>query len=281
MKKRILYSDNSVLYDWSVNLDNYHSGTHSATFVALEDAIYIGSRLPFNHLYFKLDGSNVNSNASVMTVSYWDSGEFREAVDLIDETSVGGATLAQSGFVTWSSDKDYGWIREDTNYGGNSVTGLTTVEIYDLYWCKITVSANLTAGVSFSWVGQKFSNDNDLGAEYPSLVRSAFIAAYETGKTDWEEQHMVVAELVVDDLIDMGLILEGDQILKRDDLKSSSVSRVAQMIFTGMGDDYSKNRELAANEYKSRLNKVMPRVDLNLNARIDVNERTNKGRLVR
>lgn len=281
MKKRILYSDDGTLNDWSVNLDNYHSGTHSMDFIAAEDSIYIGSRLPFNHLYFKLDGANVNANASVMTVSYWDSGEFRSAVDLIDETASSGATLAQSGFVTWSTDRDYGWIREDTNYGGNTVTGLTTVEIYDLYWCKITVSADLTAGVAFSWVGQKFSNDNDLGAEYPSLVRSTFIAAYESGKTDWEEQHMVVAELIVDDLIDLGLILERDQILKKDDLKSSSVSRLAQMIFTGMGDDYSKNRELAENEYRARLNKVMPRIDLNINGRIDINERTNRGRLIR
>ena len=281
MKRRVFYSDNGTLTDFSVNMQNYHSGTNSFSFVAAEDAFYIGARLPFNHLYFKMDGANVNAEASVMAISYWDSGNWREAIEIIDETSSGGASLAQSGYVTWVPDRDYGWTREDTNYGGNTVTGLTSVEIYDLYWLKITFSADLTADTAFSWIGQKFSDDNALGSEYSDLVRSAMLTAYESGKTDWEEQAVRASEVIVNDMISKGFIIEKEQILEKEDFELVSVSKVAEIIYGGLGDDYKDDKKAARDEYTDRLNKLLPRVDMNANARIDLNEKVQQGRLVR
>lgn len=281
MKRRFFYSDNGTLTDYSTNLENFYSGTHSFTFVAAEDAFYVGGRLPFNHLYLKMDGTNVNANSSTMTVSYWDSKEWAEAVEVIDETSVAGASLAQSGFVTWIPDKSANWVREDTNYSGNSVTGLTSVEIYDLYWLKITFSNDLSANTAFIWAGQKFSDDDLLGTEYSDLVRSAMIAAFESGKTDWEEQHVRAAEVIVRDLMHKGYIIEKEQILERHDFELASVSKTAEIIFAGLGDDYKDNQDAARREYNDRMAKVLPRIDVNKNARIDINEKVSQGRLVR
>lgn len=281
MKKRVIYSDDGVIQDFSVNLDKYQTGTHAITFVAAEDKIFIGSRFPFNHIFIKLDGTSVNANASVMSVAYWDGSDFQDVVELWDETSSGGATLAQSGFVTWTTDKDKGWIREDTNHGGNEVTGLTDVEIYDLYWCRLTVSADLTADTTLSWLGQKFSDDHDLGAEHADVVRSGFIDAYESGKTDWEEQHVTAANLIIDDLIANKLIVDKNQILCREDLKSASVKKVANIIYTGMGADYVDDRDKAEEDYDNRINKVLPDTDKNRNARYDINEMQDTGRLYR
>lgn len=281
MKKRIIYSDNGTLSDLSVSMDDYNSGTSAFTLVAAQDAFYIGSILPFNHIYIKFSGNNVNANASVLTVSYWDSSEFREVVDLIDETSSGGATFAQSGYITWSTDKDHGWIREDTNYGGNQVDGLTSLEIYDMYWCKLTFSADLTANTTLSWMGQKFSNDNDLKGEHSDLVRSGFLTAFESGKTDWEEQHIIAAELISDDLIAKGIILEPEQLLCKEDLRRASVKKVAQIIYNSMGSDYTIQRDEAKAEYENRINKLLPKIDSNINGRLDVNERAGQGRLYR
>jgi hypothetical protein len=281
MERRIFYSDNGTLTDYSVNLQNFHSGTDAFTFVAAEDAFYIGARMPFNHLYFKMDGTNVNANASVMTVSYWDSGNWRDAVELIDETASSGKSLAQSGYITWTPDKSYGWCREDTNYSGNSITGLTSVEIYDLYWLKITFSADLTANTAFSWVGQKFSDDNDLGSEYSDLARSTMIAAFETGKTTWEEQHIRAAKIIATDLIANGIIMERDQILDRYDFQFVAVSKVAEIAYGGMGDDYKDDKLIARNEYERRLNAALPRIDKDSNGREDVGEKVTQGSLYR
>lgn len=277
---RILYSDNGTLTDYTTNLDNYHGGTHSFSFVASEDAIYIGSRLPFNHIYLKL-GSTVNAETSSMSISYWDSIDWRSAVEVIDETAVSGASLAQSGFVSWVPDKDYGWIREDTNYGGIEITGLTSVEIYDLYWLRINFSADLTADVTLSWAGQKFSDDDDLGTEYADLVRTSVLSAYESGKTDWEEQHIAAAKIIIQDIKKRGLIYDKQQILKWDEFTPAAVSQVAKIIYGGLGNDYLDARSLAVKDYAERIGNVLPTIDKDRNARENTYDRITQGRLYR
>lgn len=281
MKRRIFYSDNSVLTDMTVNLNSYHSGVHSFSFVSSEDAFFIGSRFPFNHIFIKLDGDNVNSNGSSMMVSYWGGKEFKSVVDIIDETSSNGKTLAKSGFVTWVTDKSYSWIKEDTNYSSNSVEGLTDVEIYDKYWLKITFSNDLTANTSFSWIGQKFCDDNALGSEYPALVRSSIMTAYEAGKTSWEEQCIRASEILVNDLVAKKFILSKDQILSKEDFELATVSKTAEIIYSGLGDDYKDDKSRARIEYEDRLTKSLPFIDTNKNARIDLHEQITQGRLVR
>lgn len=276
MKRRIFYSDNGALNDFTPELARYPIGAQTMTFVAAEDYIFIGSELPFNHFYIKL-GTTVNLNAANMAVSYWDGSQFRSVVNLIDETS----GLSQAGYVTWLTDRDHGWIREDTNHGGNSVTGLTSIEVYDLYWLRIGFDADLTADLDLNWIGQKFSDDDDLGGEHAELVRSGFISSYETGKTDWEEQHVIAAELIADDLIEQNVIVAKEQILYRENLRRASVKKTAQVIYTGMGRDYYDDRDQAKKEYENRINKAVPETDKNRNARLDLNERYETGRLYR
>lgn len=274
MDKRIFYSDNSVLSDWSVALNNYHTGTKTFTLVAIEDAIYIGARFPFNHLYFKLN--TANENASTMTISYWDSSTWREAVEVIDETE----GFTKSGFVKFVPNKTYGWVKEDTNYAGSTVTGLTSVEIYDLYWLKITFSADMSESV-ISWCGNKFSDDNDLGSEYSDLVRASMISAFEAGKTDWEEQHIRAAKIIINDLVSKGIIIEKEQILDREDFKLAAVSKCAEIIYLGLGEDYRERANSAREEYRTRLNSAMPRIDKDKNAIEDDYDKLIQGSLYR
>jgi len=281
MLRRIFYSDNGTLTDLSINLQNYHAGTNAFTLVAAQDCLYIGARLPFNHLYIKMDGDNVNAESSVMSASYWDGGNWRSVAELIDETASSGATLAQSGFITWITAKNYFWAREDTNYSGNSITGLTDLEIYDLYWLKLSFSADLTADTAIAWLGQKFSDDNDLGSEYSDLVRDGLISAFESGKTDWEEQHVRAAEIIVNDLTSKNIILEKEQILERFDFRLCAVSKVAELIYIGLGQNHVEDAAKAKKEYEKRLNSAMPRIDQNKNAREDIGERFSQGRLIR
>lgn len=271
MIDRVLFSDNGTLSDISRPLAKYRSGESSFTFVATDDAIYIGSLLPFNHLYFKL-GSNVNANASEVSIKTYNGSEFVPVVNIVDETAVSGASLAQSGFIQWLTDQNESWEREDTSNDGVSIiTELGSVTIYDKYWLEIKFSNDLTA-VDLQWLGQIFSDDDDLRSEYPDLLRSNVLAAFESGKTDWQEQHARAAELIAKDLVSKRIIDRKEQIVDRDAYKLASVSKVAELIFKSFGDDYINDRTAARQEYDARMNKAIYNVDKDKDARLDVDE---------
>lgn len=285
MKKRIFYSDNGTLADFTVAINNYHAGINIIPdFNASEDYIYIGSRLPFNHLYVKL-GNTVNTELSDLNVSYWCNNSWENVVEVMDETSIVGASFGQSGFITWITDKDELWTREDTCGKGNcqNIEGLTSVEIYDLYWMRISFSNNLTSNLDLSWIGQLFSNDSDLGSEYKSLLRTNVKNAWEAGKIDWEEQHVRAAEIIEKDLVAKKMIHHGEQILEREDLMLPSVHQVAKIIYNELGDDYIDQRAQAEKDYYSKLHTALPTIDINKNARVDykTEDRINHGRLLR
>lgn len=274
MKKRFIYSDNETLMDSTEVVNNYHSGDFTFSYITSEDAIYIGSSLPFNHLYIKL-GSTVNAETSNMIVNLWDGKEWNEVAELIDGTEVEGITLSQSGFIEFVPDKNEGWSIDDTVTPSNKeeVIGLGDIIIYDKYWMKITFSADLTEEVVISWIGQIFSDDNDLEVEFPDLTRSTMISAT-TGNSNWEPQHVRSAQLIIKDLKIKGVIENKNQILNRDDLTLPSVSKVAEIIYGMLGDDYADDRNKAKKEYTERLSSALPVIDINNNARVDVKEVT-------
>lgn len=271
MKRRIIYSDNDVLYDWSNSLYDQYSLTADFTAVAAEDSIYIGSSLPFNHFY--IDISSANTGVSALSVEYWGGQEWEDVAELTDNTKVSGKTLGQSGFIEFVPDKNKNWSRDDTvnSSAVEVVDGLGGVTIYDQYWLKLTVSADLSY-VSLNWIGSQFSNDNDLKSEFPDLTRSAVMTAFESGKTDWNEQHRIAAVIIAKDLIAKNIIVDENQILTREDLTLASVQKVASLIYNALGDDYVDQFVAAEKEYLKRLSASYVKVDNNANARIDVQE---------
>jgi len=59
------------------------------------------------------------------------------------------------------------------------------------------------------------------------------------------------------------------QILERETFKLAAVHAVAEMIFTGLGDDYEDNRINAMKKYKAASNKKIFNVDTNKDGRLD------------
>lgn len=263
--KRFIHNDNGSLLDYSTNLVDYNSSSATLDIVSAEDSIYIGSEYPFNSLFF--DMGTVNDQVSSLTIQYWDGGAWRNMVDVQDETN----SLFNSGHITWSTNKSNNWAKEDTVYttGGEQITGLGSVTIYDLYWLKITFSADLNAATSLSFIGSKFCEDSDLTGEYPLFGKSGFIDAYESGKTTWEREIVLASRLVIEELQSKAAIFSGDQLLKRREFTNACVSKAAELIFNGMGDDYDDDRIKARAEFKSRINKKNYGADLNNNARLD------------
>ncbi|MBU1003024.1 MAG: hypothetical protein KKE73_10935 [Proteobacteria bacterium] len=80
----------------------------------------------------KMNADNRNATASVMTVKYWDGDSFEAVTGLSDGTAVGGATLGQTGVVSWNPP-DEGSEHAQHLFGS---TG---------YCYKLTFSGTLTA----------------------------------------------------------------------------------------------------------------------------------------
>lgn len=246
-----------------------------------EDAFYVGGRLPFNHFYVKFDRPSELTNTK-MTLEYWDGTVWVPMVEIIDETK----GFSQNGFVQFVPNKDKNWAKESTKYAGEQVDDLESLVIYDRYWLRIKFDQSFDGGedpdnipnrlpCQVSWLGNLFSNDEDLATEHRSLVRTVMITAFQAGKTSWQEEHAKAAEIIIDDLIDMGVIIEKGQILDRSDFKLAGVSRVAEMIYFQLGDDYVDQYKAAANEYRLRVSKRRPKIDTNLNGVLDPSELVN------
>lgn len=195
-KTRIFYSNNGVLEDWTTDIGNYSSGDKTFSFVPAEDYFYIANNAPFNHFYTKLGGT-VNASDAVMALEYWTGTEWAEVIEIIDETN----GLKNSGFVTWVPDREKSWQRAHTNYSSQVITGLSTLNIYDMYWVRIKFTGILDPSIIMSWIGQKFCDDLDIASEYPDLVRTNVKTAFAAGKTNYEEQVVRASELLVQDLL--------------------------------------------------------------------------------
>lgn len=265
MNNRIFYSENGTLHDLSNDLSKYRTGTAVIdSFQFATDYFYIGQRSPFNHFFVKM-GTVVNTNTCQMSVDYWDGTDWVSAVEVIDLTNA----LQNDGFVEFTPNKNKSWMPETTNFDGDVVTGLENVVIYDLYWIRISFNGALDNDLELKFVGQKFSDDDDLASDYPDLIRSSVLTRFEAGKTTWEEQHVRAAEVIEQDLVAKKVIVSKGQILLREEYKLASVHKVAEIVFNSFGDDYIDQRDEARKMYKDRMDKVLYRVDSNADGILD------------
>lgn len=263
LNNRVIFNNAGTLTDASIALSNIQSGSASFDFETATDYIYLGSDLPFNHRHF--DMGTVNAVTSVVTVDLWNGTEWVAAIDIIDQTSVSGASLAQDGIISWRPDEDESsWNWDDTDDMTGS--GLETLKIKGLYWARVKFSANLTDTLSFNYIGHKFNDDEELYSEYPEFSQSTMKTAYESGKTDWNEQELVAAEYIIQDLRSNNLITSQNQILDWRIFAKASVHKTAEIIFRAFGDDYKDNMLEANKAYKQHINLKQFNIDQNRDA---------------
>jgi len=272
MVNRTIFSDNTVLKDISVALNSFQTGSAVIDFVSAQDFLFVASDFPFNHRY--VDVSVVNSNSASLTIDLWDGTQWQVAQDLIDQTSVGGVPLSQSGHISWRPNDDTpGWLRDDTNDNSDVIEGLSGVNINDLYWARFKWSADLSVTTALKFLGHKFSDDNDLDIEYPILLETDVKTQFKAGKTDWEDQHFAAALKIIRDLKKRMIIRSGNQIMEWELFTEASAHKVAEIAFKGFGKDFFENRDDARKSYNEALNKSIYLIDENNNAELDVRER--------
>jgi hypothetical protein len=260
---RIIHSDNGSLIDLSLPLNDIVSGTSSLPIVAAQDALYIGSIYPFSSRYFSI--GTVNALASTVSVYLWDSSTWTAAVDVIDGTKLTGATFGQNGTITWRKNKNAIWVNQDTS----EITGLTSLNIYGLYWAKLVFSADFTPGCVLKYVGHRFANEGELGSFYPELILASTKTDFETGKTSWDDQLTWATEITVRDLKLDQKIVTPDLLLDGAVFVEAVVHKTAEIIYTAFGKDWVEQKTEAGKAYKAALNVGVGYIDRNQNTLLD------------
>jgi hypothetical protein len=268
MLNKVIFSDNGTLYDDTAVLDDYVNSITSRSFVAAEDYIYIGSKYPITSKYIKNSGLLAQGT---MSISYWDGSTWRSAVNVYDGTSVIGdptLTMNRSGHISWETDKRYPWVKDDTTKDGVAhITGLGTMTLYDYYWIRLSFTDDFS--YIWNWVGDLFCTDDDLGAEYADLTRTAVMSAFEASKQNWEEQRVQASKLVSQDLKRLVSLPGAAQVIGLDQLMLPCVSKTAEIIFRGLGSGYTQAMLDARKEYESRMDPRHFVIDQDANGRLD------------
>jgi hypothetical protein len=260
--------DQRVIYqttDISQQVNDFRTLTAPFVYTAGQ-YLYIGSVLPFNNLWIEMGTANVN--ASVASVDMWFGHQWVSAVDVIDETT----GLTASGRLQWNTDLNKGW---DLEQYSASVTGLPALSaVYNMYWLRLSWSVTFSAGTTLAYVGQKFSTDAILYSFYPDLDNSTIRTSFAAGKTTWNEQHFMAAEHIVRDLQKNGIIKSRSQIVDSSKLTDASCHKVAELIYSSLGDAYLEQLKWARQSYKEASQVKFFNVDVNGNGRLDSIERS-------
>jgi len=275
--QRIFYSDNTTIGDYTLEARN--ADTIPAEMVAAEDYIYIASWDPMNSFFIQIE--TANTNASIMSIQYWGNSEWADAVDIIDGTKSSGKTLAQTGVVKFIPDKDKMFQRVTDTTSDSAPSELSSIEIYDRFWLRIKVSADLSAGTEIKRIFYRFADDAKLN--YLDPVLSNYLTSWEAGKSNWDEQLMTASEEVVLDLRRRGIIQGSEQLINIDELELMTAYRALQIIYSGLGGENElKKAEAAGKKYHDISGNMRFTIDVYGDARINVDEREiMQGRLVR
>jgi hypothetical protein len=235
-------------------------GTPLTLAMTAADSFYIGFHGKFSARYFKMN--TVNANSSVLTVEYWNGSSWAAVDDLIDQTSAGGKTLAQNGFVSWVNKTD--WAKR-------SLTGIDSD--VELYWVKLTVSADLSASTKVEGVMNLFSDDTLLRSYYPELVSNT--GYLPSGRTDLFDQHVAAKDMVVLRLKQRKIIDDESQIIDINSVALAAVHACAFLILNPIATSESSQalRDAAFKAFSEEIGQLTLDIDKDKDGVISETER--------
>jgi hypothetical protein len=125
--------------DYTANVSDDNGGTYadlSSLGTLNNNWLVIGADQQFRQILIAMDG-NVNTNASVLTVQYWDGAVWRAVINQIDGTAVSGKTLAQPGTIQFELPQ---------NWATNTANGLSA------FYIRLTFGSALSGAVHITEV---------------------------------------------------------------------------------------------------------------------------------
>lgn len=266
---RVFFSDNGALTDKSIAAQDGSGMAFPA--VAAQDYIYVGQYFPFNNLFIEMS-TTVNDEASILSCEYWDSRQWRSGVDFVDGTNVSGATLARSGVFQFSPNRNYSWqYVVDTSDPQGVPAELSTLSIYDLYWLRLKVSANLDAATVLKKISYAFTTNEAMRSIDPDIDKYLVPWGGAT-KTSWNEQIILASQHLVADLKGRQLIVGVGNLVRFDDISLAVAYRTNALIYSQLGAAFKDKYADAIKQYESLLNLKRFTIDKNNNAQVERNE---------
>ena len=202
--------------------------------LASGDYIFIAQRYPFTSIFMHMD--TVNTNPSVMSVDYWYGESWKPAVDVMDGTSLAGATLGKSGLLQFSLDDNYSWAKVYDTEDTIAPPELQTLKVYNCYWARLKVSATLSASTDSKEIGYSFTNGQRL-KDFDVEI-DTYLTSFASTKTDWIDEIKTGSKLVVQDLKRMGLVMGSGQVIELDDVYVPTSLRTLMLIYSHLGPSY-------------------------------------------
>jgi hypothetical protein len=269
INNRVILKKAAVFTDISKVLCDPYEGLQAFTAVVADDAIYIGSDLPFNNRFFLL--GKKNTIAGTVAVSFWSGSAFTAAVDVQDLTSVGGVPFARSGLIRFDLPKNTAWSKV---YDSTDITELAGVTARAQFWAKLTFSAAFD--LEFKYVGFSFAKDSDLRTYYPQMLQETTMRAFNGGTPmqNWDALHVVAAEEVIEALKREQVVVSGNQLLDTELFKNAQCHKLAELAYGPGGLRNTDTMELAAERFQKSIAKRIFNVDENKNGRLDSVEKT-------
>lgn len=274
---RIFSIDNTVATDITLATQDKNAYT-AIPMVYNEDYVYIGQELPFNQLFMEVKAANTAS--SVLSVEVW-NGSWDSVAETIDGTSSAGKTLAVSGNVQFTLDKNSSWLYlPDTSEAG-ATFGLTGVKLYNLYWARIKVSASLSAGTQIRRISYKFTTDDKLEELDPNL--DTYRTAWDSTKTEWLDQILDASSRIAEHFKTSGIISGIQGVLRIDStIFTATAYRALSLVYSGLGKEYADAKKDALGEYNGLLEGFKLKLDANADGVVnDQASAVSYGRLIR
>jgi hypothetical protein len=251
------------------SLDNQAEGGVLLDLTATVDYIYLGQTFPFNNFY--IQSKVANDVSATIKVEYWDGSAWRQMVDVLDGTSVGGKPLAQSGLIQFSPDIHYMWCYVPDTSESAGPSELQTLTIYNLYWLRISYSSTLKATTAAQQFTYAFSTHNRI-AKHDTTI-SNYLTSFEAGKTSWESEIITASQEVIKELQSRKLILHPGQILRLDDVSLAAEYKTLSNIYFNIGGEvYNKKKETIDKKYEGAMDISGFTLDLNKNGFVDREE---------
>lgn len=253
------------------SLQNQDDSSTVALNLSTIEYLYVAQKVPFNNMFFHMD--TVNTEAATLSVEYWDGIAWREAVDILDGTYTGGATLGKSGNLQFSLDSKYGWQRISDTSENYAPTELQTLHIYECYWVRIKPSANLLAGTKVKEIGYAFTASQEL--PHYDIEVNTYLESFATGKTDWIPEILSSSKALVLDLRQRGLIVHPGQIIQMDDVHVACSYKTLEKIYFQLGPNYADKMKEVQSQYLKAINLTRFTFDTGKDGKIDLGEQTN------
>lgn len=187
--------------------------------------------------------------------------------------------FAQHGIISWATDRYQSWGIAATT---EDVPALANgPKIYDFYWARIKVSADLHSGTQLKYVGHKFSSDYDFDNLYPDLNLTTTKTAFTTGKTNWQDQHILAAEEVIRYIRQKGYVQSRSQIMDWEQFNLAATHMCAKMIYSSFGTDYEDRKKTANEDFHRAMNMGIVQVDRNRTGKLEPQEKSRQSGLFR